>query len=237
MGLAIQTVMAPLNLIENPLVKALFFSATRQLRPEDKIFHEKLPSELTADDDVVDEQGNPIVRPIAGGKATTAAAAAVTATTPDAKKSLEEILLDTWDAGSKADLTQLLSVLDSKNCNYQTKEDSWTPLMILAGLGAKGTASAIRFVLNELHANAAMVDKEGWNAMHWAAFHGSVDGAKELLKQTAPGSGQEGNSAASALLNVKDKEGFTPLETARKEGNDAVADLLEQAMGESKKSK
>lgn len=73
-------------------------------------------------------------------------------------------------------------------------------------------------------ANVALADKEGWTALHWAAFHGQVDAASELCNE-------------SKLLTVKDKEGNTPIETARKEGNVAVAEIYEKAQGESKKSK
>jgi hypothetical protein len=219
MGLAIQTIMAPLNLIENPLIKALFWSGNNKIAPEDRIFEEKYLNELSADDEVVDDQGNPVVRrPGDKEKNSTAALTAGPA------KTLEEVMLDTWDAGSKADLQPLLSALTKKNCNTQTTEDHWTPLMILAGVGARGTASAIRQVIHEFGANPAICDKEGWNCLHWAAFHGSEEGAKELCKERS-------------LMTVKDKEGFTPLETARKEGNDSVADVLEAAKGESKKSK
>ena len=196
---------------------------------QDRIFEEKTLAELTADDEVVDEQGNPVVRRAAatatadGSKQTTATEVAVNNKTDGTKKSLEEIMLDTWDSGSRADLSPLMAALTKKNCNFQTKEDKWSPLMVLAGLGAKGSASAIRQLL-ELGANPAITDKEGWNALHWAAFHGGEEAARELRKQTN-------------LLTCKDKEGMTPLETARKEGNETVAALLEEAAGESKKSK
>lgn len=60
-GLAIQTIMGPLNLGENPLIKALFLGSGK-IAPEDKLFDEKSNNELTADDEVVDESGNPLVR-------------------------------------------------------------------------------------------------------------------------------------------------------------------------------
>ena len=212
-GLAIQTVMAPLNLIENALVKALLLG-NGSIRLQDKLFEEKTAAELTADDEVVDESGNPVVRNLTQQSNADG--------TP--KKSLEDVLLDTWDSGAKADLAVLMSVLNKKNCNFQTSQDHWTALMILSGLGgAKGTASAIRQV-KEMGGNPAMVDKEGWNALHWAAFHGSAIAAKELRKETN-------------LLTVKDKEGYTPIDMARKENNEEVAVLFEEALGESKKSK
>lgn len=199
-GLAMQTVMGPMNLIENPLIKALILG--NGIREEDKIFEEKTASELTPEDEIVDGSGNPIVRQAAGppaDKGTTA--------------SFESILLDTWDAGVKADITALMAAVTKKNCNYRTKESGWTPLMILSGLNAKGTVSAIRQV-KEMGGNPAIVDAEGWNSLHWAAFHGSIDAAKELVKDTA-------------LLTVKDKEGKLPLDMAKAEGNDDVATFLE----------
>jgi hypothetical protein len=207
MGLAIQAAMTPFNLAENALIKALFFG--QGLRPEDKIFEEKTAGELTDQDEVVDMMGNPVVRGALAASQTT--------------KTIEEILLDTWDGGNKADIQPLMNMLTKKNCNYQTKEDSWSPLMILSGLGAPGTPSAIRAVL-EMGANPAIVDKEGWTASHWAAFHGSLIAAKELAKETK-------------MLAVTDKEGNTPIDTARKEGNESVALVFEQALGDTKKSK
>jgi ankyrin repeat protein len=195
-GLAIQTIMGPLNLIENPLVKALILG--NGLRKEDKIFDEKAANELTADDEVVDESGNPVVRQIGEGGTT---------------KTFEELLLDTWDAGNKADIGALMAAVNKKNCNFRTKENGWTPLMILSGLNAKGTTSAMRQV-QELGGNPAIVDVEGWNSLHWAAFHGSVEAAKELSKVTT-------------LLSVKDKEGKLPLQMAKAEGNEDVAAFLE----------
>lgn len=199
-GLAIQTIMGPLNLLENPLVKALILG--NGIKKEDKIFEEKTAAELTAEDEVIDEHGNAVVRQVTDGTALSATV------------SFEDLLLDTWDAGNKADVGALMSAITKKNCNYRTKENGWTPLMILAGLSAKGTTSAIRQV-KELGGNPAIVDVEGWNAMHWACFHGSLEGAKELgLKD-------------KALLLVKDKEGTLPLDMARAEGNEEVAKLIE----------
>lgn len=208
-GVAIQTIMAPITLAENPLVKAVLIG--HGIREQDKIFEEKTASELTADDEIIDDKGSPVVRNLTNndGKAT--------------NNSLETILLDTWGAGVKADLTELKAALTKNNCNYQTTEDSWTPLMIMAGLCVPGCASVIR-QLKELGANPAMTDKEGWTACHWAAFHGNLEAATELRFETEQ-------------LTVKDKDGNTPIETARKEKNDEVAKLFEEALAENKKTK
>jgi hypothetical protein len=197
MGLAIQTIMGPINLMENPVVKALLMGSG--FRPEDKIFGEKTSKELSPEDEIVDESGNKVTRQVGPGKSS--------------GSTFEEIMLDTWDAGNKADIGTFMETVTKENCNFRTKENGWTPLMVLAGLNAKGVSSAIRQV-KELGGNPAIVDVEGWNALHWAAFHGSLDAAKELVKDTT-------------LLTVKDKEGKLPLEMAKSEGNDDVAKFLE----------
>ena len=195
-GLAIQTIMGPLNLAENALVKAFLF--TGELK--EGAFEEKTAAQLTVDDEVVDDMGNVVV---------------VRSITTETKKTFEEVLLDTWDAGAKADLEPLMLVINKKNCNHVTKENGWTPIMILSGVGAKGVGSAIRQV-KELGGNPAIVDVEGWNALHWAAFHGSLEAAKALQDDI------------SVLATVKDKEGKTPIDHARAEGNDDVAKYLEE---------
>lgn len=204
-GLAIQSIMGPINLTDNKLVKAFCFGIK-----DSTLFDEKTAEELTNDDEVVDESGNPIVRTIGG---TGTKKTIKSGTTP---VSLEELLLDTWDDGAKADLGPLMAQLTKKNANHATKENGWTPLMILSGLGGvKGNGSAIRQVI-ALGGNPAITDVEGWNAMHWAAFHGSAEAAKVLATEDGK------------LWDVKDKEGKKALEHARAEGNDDVAKVLEE---------
>jgi len=227
MGLAIQAVMGPLNLFENPLVKALLLG--NGFRMEDKIFEEKELSELnTETEDVVDESGD-TVSPLAlkmtakgGGVATDDD----DNNNKDSKKkkqkkkkqapseAFDELLLDTWDLGNKADISKFMDGITKKNCNNQTKENGWTPLVILSGLDAAGTVSAMRQLIS-IGANPAVTDKEGWNALHWAAFHGSVKAAEELYQQDP------------ALLATRDNEGKLPLDMAQTEGNKEVATFLE----------
>jgi len=212
MGLAMQAVMAPFNVAENHLVKALVMG--KGIAPENRVFEEKVEGELTEEDEIVDAQGNALGTGNAAGDASRSITAADAK--GDTDKPFEEVLLDTWDDGAKADLGGLMDRITKENCNFKTKESGWTPLMILSGLGGvKGSGSAIRQVM-ELGGNPAMVDGEGWNALHWAAFHGSVEGAKALKEQ-------------SSLLTVKDiKDGKTPLMHAKAEGNDEVAKILQE---------
>jgi len=197
-GLAMQSVMGPLNLFDNAIVKAFLFGKGGKLKPEDKIFQEKFVDELTEEDEIIDKAGNPkkIV--------------------PKKQKSFEEIILDVWDSGAgNADISPLMDAINKENCNYKVKEKDWTPLMILSGIGVKGTGSAIRQVI-ALGADPSSTDGEGWNVLHWAAFHGNLEAAKVLIDDHR------------SLCNSRDKEGKTPLEHAKAEGNDEIAKLLQE---------
>jgi hypothetical protein len=215
MGLAIQTIMGPLNLFENPLVKALLLG--NGFRLEDKIFDEKTMEELVDDDEVVDESGNDVPK----------SALAIASKVEETKKkqspkdAFDELLLDTWDMGNKADIPSFMTKINKKNCNNRTKENGWTPLMILSGLDAKGTVTAIKQIIEELGGNPGITDAEGWNALHWSAFHGSVKAAKELYEQD------------KSLLGTKDNEGKLPVEMAHNEDNKDVAIFLEECTASS----
>jgi len=195
-GLAIQTIMGPINLLENPLIKALVLG--NGLRQEDKIFSEKTAAELTETDEIVDDSGNPVPRHTREGKVF---------------GGFEDLLLDTWDAGNKADVRKLLAAINKQNCNFRTSESGWTPLMILSGLNAEDVRDAIQQLI-EIGGDPKIIDGEGWNSLHWAAFHGSLEAAKELVKD-------------ESLISVKDKDGKVPLDMAKSEGNTDVATFLE----------
>lgn len=211
-GLAIQSIMGPFNLVENALVKCLVLGSG-SVNPEDKVFDEKTSEELTQEDEVVDDGGNPVVRQITANKGAGT----------DKPLDLGTLLLDTWDAGESADLGPLMEALNKKNCNFKMPDKGWTPLMILAGLGVKGTSSAIRQV-KELGGNPAVVDSEGWTAMHWAAFHGRAEAVKALRDDVA-------------LISVKDKDGKVPLDHARAENYDDVAKILEELAADGSSAK
>ena len=215
MGLAIQTIMGPFNLFENPLVKAVLLGSGFNLK--DKIFEEKSLEELANDDEVIDETGTEIPRQ----KLVALEAAAKKQTPTDA---FEELMLDTWDAGNRADIAAFKSAVNKKNCNHRSQENGWTPLMILSGLASGKTPEAIKAVI-KLGGNPGITDVEGWNALHWAAFHGSKAAAKAVYEYDP------------TLLDVKDKEGKLPLEMAKQEGNTEVAKYLEEVSATAAASK
>lgn len=209
-GLAMQSVMGPLNILENKLAKAILFGGSFKdgdTPKSRKLFGEKYREELTKEDEVVDAEGKEIV--LKKDKK------------QKKEKTFEDILLDTWDEGDKADVAPLLLALNKTNANFQTKESAWSPLMIVAALNAAKSDVVIK-KLKDLGANVTVKDEEGWTALHWAAFHGSASGAKCLLEQFGTKSG---------IMDVKDKEGKTPMEHANAEGNKDVVAVLEKMAG------
>jgi len=217
-GLAMQTVMGPFGLFESPLVKLFFMGGT-------KVFDEKTKEELTPDDEIVDKEGNAVKTndtktAIASKKQEDKEEKKTTE-----KKSFEDILLDTWDEGSEADIKPLMNALNESNVNFRTSESSWTPLMIMSGLGAKNCASAMK-IMKALGADPTLIDGEGWNALHWAAYHGSVDAIKVLDEEFDVIKG------AAQLHLVKDKEGKIPLDHAKSENNEGSRLELEKVMGD-----
>jgi len=205
-GMAMQLVMGPLGFYENPLVKLFFFG-------EKKVFNEKSKEELAPEDEIVDDEGKPVAKP--------KPAAPAVKSEEKKERSFEEILLDTWDQGSEADIAPLMDALNESNANYRTKESEWTPIMVVSGLGAKNCASAMRH-MKSLGADPSLVDAEGWNALHWAAFHGSVDAIKVLLSE------EDFDGIKMGLHTVGDRGGLVPLKHAEMEGNKAAAKLISE---------
>jgi len=207
MGLAIQTIMGPFNLIENPLVKAIVMG--NGFKTGDKIFEEKALAELTNEDEVVDESGTEIPK----SKLLQIEGKAKPQSALDA---FEELMLDTWDLGAQADIAAFVKKVTKKNCNYRSKDTGWTPLMILSGLPSSDkTADAIKSII-ALGGNPSILDAEGWNALHWACFHGNLATAKQLYEYD------------SGLSGVKDKEGKLPSEIAKQEQNKDIVKYLEE---------
>lgn len=209
-GMAIQVVMGPFNLFENPLMRLFVLGHD----VASKVFDEKHSrDELDPEDSIEDESGNEIVA--AGGVKSI-----------KDQGSFDDILLDAWDAGDKADISNLMSLLSKENINQATKANGWTPLMVLSGLGCKGTASGLR-QMKELGVDVLKKDVEGWNALHWACFHGSVEAAKVLIAT------DDFDCMAIGLHEVKDNEGKVPLDLAKAEKNDDVAEVVQEAIAAS----
>jgi len=207
-GLAMQTIMGPLNLLENSFAKNILLGGGKdkdEKGEKRRFFDEKFRSEMTDKDEVVDAEGKMIVLKKEKKDKNSKS------------KSFEDLLLDTWDDGATADIEPLVKAFKKDNINFKTKESGWTPLMVMAAIGAKGAVDAIK-KMKSIGASATVTDNEGWNALHWAAFHGSLEGAIAVMDAY--------DGIKLSLHLTKDKEGMTPLEHASKEGNTAIADYL-----------
>ena len=217
-GLAMQSIMGPFNLFENPLAKAILLNSGAKAKSEKEIkekFGAKTRGDLAPTDEIVDTEGKVTMvknLPVPTKK----------------EKTFEELLLDTWDEGASTDIAPLVKALSKKNVNFKTSESRWTPVMIMAAIGAKDSADALKKMKN-LGGNASITDAEGWNALHWACFHGSLDGAKVLIESYS--------AIKTGLHSVKDNDGKTALDIAKEEKNQEIAEALEKAIADTDKDK
>lgn len=214
-GLAMQTVMGPLNLMENSFAKTILLRGTKNLESNDdekegekkpRFFDEKYRNELSDKDEIVDKDGNLVTL-----KKEKALAK------KSKPKSFADILLDTWDDGEQADIESLMKALKKDNVNFKTKK-GWSPIMIMSAIKAKGSVVAMK-KMKSMGASVSMTDVDGWNALHWACFHGSLDGAKTII--------EEFDGMNLGLHLVKDAEGLTPLDNAIQEQNKEVISYVQ----------
>jgi len=161
-----------------------------------RLFDEKYPSELTDEDEVVDDKGEVLtIKQIP----------------------MEELICNIWDAGEAADIAPLMKRLTKENVNTKTKEAGWTSIMIIGCLSVKGVDEAL-VTLKSLGAKPEITDDDGWNALHWAAFHGNSNGAKFLMQEYS----------GKGLEDAKDKDGKVPLELAKTEKNARVVKIMQE---------
>lgn len=214
-GFASQLIMGPLNILDNAATKFFIFGSK-------DAFETKAKDDLTSDDVIVDEDGKPVS---SVKNKTKSVKKEVKKLTPK----IEDVMLDAWDEGAKADGKLFLKALTKDNVNFREKENGWTPIMIMAGLGIKDIEIYLKG-MKELGADPSIVDGEGWNALHWAAFHGCPDAAVYILSSD----GFDGYSIG--LHTVKDKDGKTPLEHSITEKNSYVSDIIKGYMAENEKT-
>jgi hypothetical protein len=253
MGLGIQVVMGPFGVWENAVVmhyiKQGLGMGGKGSVEDSKLLGEIMDKDLTAEQrNWIDAEGVLTITPPAEGEVVAELTAeetekakaslkkqkakAIASTSDDDKnKVLDELILDTWDAGSKAnpDGEKLVSYMKdkgSKTVNYQTSESGWTALMIMSGLHSEQAVSLDSIKrLKKAGANLSALDQEGWSAIHWAAFHSSVTGMKALIEVYS-------EAEVTKCLSVKDKEGKNPLELAVEEKNTEVEDVIRSLLSE-----
>jgi hypothetical protein len=206
----------------------------------------------------------------AGDAATDAATATTTATSSRRKATaavdgeMEEAIFRTWEAKHDPVAVDMFEALvgpeKRKSPNYRTAEDGWTALMVVAGGNQNGPAEVSDML--RIGARPEVADREGWTALHWAAFHScapaiatiadaySGDPGASPAPAPAAAAAPAGAAAAQegpggvpiigdlgalrALLRARDAKGRTALALAQEEGNKAEVAALEVALAKAK---
>ncbi|KAG9413383.1 hypothetical protein AC1031_012600 [Aphanomyces cochlioides] len=202
----IQSVMAPLNLYDNAILKKHIFGIGGPRYWDEKLEGEPLEVEPQPHPDAVD-----------------APVEADSSKKTKAKKTpnYADAIKQAWDMGVEANFDRLLSTLKSEPSAITTKtSDGWTALMV-----ACGSPVDTEDVIKDLLKNGCPVreaDNDGWTALHWSAFHGCPEAAQTLLANVS-------KEDADFLISAKDSQGRTPSEVASEESNGDVAEILATA--------
>jgi len=113
----------------------------------------------------------------------------------------EPVILAAWERFAAA----------GKNADYRTAEGGWSIMMVAAG-GTQNDPATVRDLALKLGCDVHAQDFDGWTPLHWAAFHGSVNGAKGVLNACAKLQSEESDSEDLVrALTTKDTDGFTPI--------------------------
>lgn len=135
-------------------------------------------------------------------------------------KSLVDLFNDAWNTGDLSILQAAVSKCiedDLVNQPIKIEEDLWTPLMIACGLNASDS-------VRELLQNGAQIDskdKEGWNCLHWAAFHNADDAIEALLHNVS-------EATAKTLWDSETNEGKKSIDLAKEENSSKALVVLEE---------
>ncbi|OQS01146.1 hypothetical protein ACHHYP_01787 [Achlya hypogyna] len=201
----IQSVMIPLNLYDNVILKKHVFGIGGPRYWDERLEGESLNAPVAAGD-------KPAVEDKADAKKTAA------------KKSVNaaDAIVKAWDMGVEANFEGLMSIL-LKNDQVKTKtSDGWTALMVACG-SALDTEDIIKRLV-KAGVPVREADNDGWTALHWCAFHGRPEAAQTLLAAVSA-------EDAAFLLAAKDNQGRTPSEVATEEDNADVAEIIASTDG------
>lgn len=194
----IQSVMIPMNLYENALIRTVLFG-----RGSKRIWDEKLDGEsLTAASDPASSS----MKSSSGRK-------------KSLPKDPEAAIIHTWDEAANGDFEGLWSRI-SDEPNTATGKDQWTALMIACG-SPVDTSDFLEKMLRSERLNVSQQDADGWTALHWAAFHGRPQAAKLLLSNVS-------DSVGKTLMDCKDHQGKTAFDIATEEDSMDVISVLNE---------
>ncbi|CCI46761.1 unnamed protein product [Albugo candida] len=195
----IQSVMAPLNLYDNPLVKKYILRSST-IRIWNELLHGETPQQAK--------------EAICGGVAASSSE----------KKALKDLgpaeaISKTFSLEENADYDALFEVVKD-DLNAKTSEDGWTALMVACS-SPVDTSQFIKRMVNQ-GADVLATDNDGWTALHWSAFHGRPEAAETLLKIAE-------TNVIKKLIEMKAIDGRTAESIAEEEGNNEIVDICRAA--------
>jgi hypothetical protein len=194
----IQSVMVPLNLYDNVILKKHVFGIGGPRHWEERLEGESLNSAVSS------SAPNAIPPAVAQGKGKKG---------PNAS----EAIMKAWDMGVEANFEGLMSILSKGNQVKTKTSDGWTALMVACG-SPIDTEDIIKRLV-KLGVPIRDADNDGWTALHWCAFHGRPEAAQTLLSSIP-------KADADFLKQAKDSQGRTAAEVAAEEENADVADII-----------
>ncbi|OQR81924.1 hypothetical protein THRCLA_11283 [Thraustotheca clavata] len=197
----IQSVMIPLNLYDNVILKKHVFGIGGPRYWDERLEGESLNAPVPTE-----TKENVAIKPTKAKKNVSAA----------------DAITKAWDMGVEANFEGLMSIL-LKNDQIDVKTpDGWTALMVACGSAVDTEDIIKRLVKAGVPVREA--DNDGWTALHWSAFHGRPEAAQVLLSVVS-------KEDAEFLLNAKDNQGRTPSEVATEENNADVAEVMASTDG------
>lgn len=202
----IQAVMIPMNLFDNPLVRAYVLGKKDGRLWDEKLEGESIDVPATTEGEDKKSKGRKASEDIQEVDVH--------------ELSPEDAIAATWDAGMAGDFYSLEVAL-KKNPNARTKEDGWTALMVACGTPIDTEAFIAKLIGDGC--DICATDNDGWTALHWSAFHGRPESAEALLRNCPA-------DELEALLKIHDNENRTAKDLAESEGNTDVAEIIEQYM-------
>jgi hypothetical protein len=196
--LLLQSIMGPMNLMDNPLFKKYILKST------DRVWGEALEGEEGAGvaAPAIKDEGKKGKKKEKGA--------------PKGVNQVEDAILKVWNKQMPPE--KLVGFLTSETVDYQTEEDGWTALMVLSGIETIRKDLITKVIA--LGADRTLQDGEGQTALHWAALKNSVNAVDVLTD----GEVEE----VAELFGIKDGSGKTALELAEdnKDSCAEVVDLL-----------
>lgn len=93
----------------------------------------------------------------------------------------------------------------SKPVDYRTATHQWSILMVAAG-SPSTDAATVRDLSVKLGCKTSAADSTGWTPLHWAGYHGSINGARGVLAACYLADGRLEAAAAAMRVSAGDEK-------------------------------